>query len=123
MMDIENVAELPWGAAMPARKQSKWLRFIDRYRAYKRLRERHGDLVPQVFAAKFAGVSKQRIGSLCDAGNLVRVYFEGHAFITEDSLVAWARSDRKTGDRYSEMSRRQIWKMSVEASAEIVGKK
>lgn len=121
-MNIEDVAEFPFVEAMPARQLSRWQRFWQQYRVFKDLVKRHGDLVPQVYAAKLGGVSVQRIDQLCLAGNLVRVYWDGHAFITEDSFVAWAKSERRPGTRYDDLTKRQVWKMSTEASREILGK-
>jgi hypothetical protein len=54
-------------------------------------------LMPIAFAAKIAGVSRQRIDDLVERGQVERVVLNGHPFVTEESFIAWAKSERKAG--------------------------
>jgi hypothetical protein len=59
--------------------------------------EGKGTVVPPVLAAKLLGISRQRVWELANDGKLERIEFEGHSFISENSIVALAKTERKAG--------------------------
>jgi hypothetical protein len=59
--------------------------------------EDKGVPVAPVLAAKFLGVSRQRVDELAKLGRLERVVFEDHPFIMESSIRWLMEQDRKAG--------------------------
>lgn len=91
------VCEFPFVEGLPVREKSRIGKAWDIVSHMREAQAQHGLLIPERLAAKLAGVSSQRIGQLALGERLNRVYIDGHPFITEDSLVAWLKSERKTG--------------------------
>jgi hypothetical protein len=54
-------------------------------------------LLPVTFCSALLGVSRQRVYQLMDEGRMERVEVHGQTFITEESLIAWARAEHKNG--------------------------
>ena len=107
------VEEFPFVEGLPKREKSKLAKIVDRFNELRAVVDQKGMLVPQNFAAKIVGVSKQRIDELCKQGRLERVYIDTHAFITESSLIEWGQSERKSGRPLKlPESKREIWKMA-----------
>jgi hypothetical protein len=89
--------EFPFVAELPKREKSKLGSLWDQFGLLKGLIDEKGAMVPPVLAGKLLDVSYQRVWQLVAAGKLERVEFGGHGFITENSIVELARSERKTG--------------------------
>lgn len=89
-------AEFGFVASLPKRERSKLGKMIDRYREFKALANGRM-LLPLPAAAALCSVSRQRLLQLVESGRLEMVAFEGHNYIPEDSLFAWANGDRKPG--------------------------
>jgi hypothetical protein len=89
--------EFPAFADMPKREKSKLAKVWETFQAMSKIVEEKGMLVPQTFAAKVLGISKQRVGVLADAGKIEAIEFNGTRFITEQSLIAHAKTERKAG--------------------------
>ena len=96
MVKVEQF-DMPFVNDLPKREQSRWSKIWTQLCEFKDLTDKHGALLPLPFAAKVAGVSRQRMAELCDNDQVARVYFHGHAYIVEDSFLSWARSERKAG--------------------------
>jgi hypothetical protein len=94
-MDAQ-VAEFGFVESLPKRERSKLGKMIDRYREFKAVANGRM-LLPIQAAAALCAVSRQRLWQLVEEGRLEMVTFEGHNYIPEDSLFAWANSERKTG--------------------------
>lgn len=92
-----TVAEFPFVATLPKREKSRLQTFWEQFEVMKAAMDAHGSLVPATFAARLLGVSKQRVHQLTEAGKLQCIEVNGHSFITEDSMVALAKSERKAG--------------------------
>lgn len=97
MMFEAAVTEFPFVEEMPKREKSKLVKVWDRLVAFKEIQEREGTLLSSRFVASLLDVSQQRVSELMKLGKLVRIDFEGHPFITEASVVAYAKSERKAG--------------------------
>lgn len=91
------VCEFPFVEGLPVREKSRIGKAWDIVVHMREAQAQHGLLIPERLAARLAGVSWQRIEQLSKAERLKCVRIDGHPFITEDSLVAWLKSDRKTG--------------------------
>jgi hypothetical protein len=92
-----TATDFPFVAAMPKREKNRWQKLWDAFKELKAIKAEHGDLVPQKAAAMLLDVSATRIDQLVEAGHLTRKNFMNHVYITENSLVELARSERKNG--------------------------
>lgn len=92
-----QVNDFPFVADLPKREKGKVAKLWD---AFKLLREQtaiHGILVPRPLAAQLLDLSTQRIDQLATAGRLETVVVDGHVYVTEKALLAFAIVERKTG--------------------------
>lgn len=96
MAQIEAI-EFPFVNGLPKREKSRFMTFWDRYCQFVKLSEDKGRLVPAGIAGKILGVSKQRVYDLIKNGSVEAVQFEGHHYLTENSLIAYAKTERKAG--------------------------
>jgi hypothetical protein len=64
------------------------------------------------------GVSRQRVNQLIETGQLESIQFAGHHYITKESLVAYANSERKAGRplKADTMTKAESWKAAVEVA-------
>lgn len=109
--------EFPFVKDLPKREKTKLAKLMDTFNEARALVETRGMLVPLAFASKIVGVSRQRIDELCGAGKLERVYLGEQPFVTEASLIEWARSERKTGRPVKTPEGiREIWKAARESA-------
>jgi hypothetical protein len=95
MSDTATMGEFKFMADMP--KTAKALSVQDQFAAFKASIDKNGFPVPKVVAAKLADVTRARIGGLIKEGKLDVIELDGHSFVTENSLVAYMRSERKAG--------------------------
>lgn len=84
-------------ASLPRREKSAVAVGWERLRELRALVDQRGMLVPATLAAKLVGVTPQRIHDLISSGRLELVQWDGKNYVTEDSLVEFAKSERKTG--------------------------
>lgn len=89
--------EFPFVERMPKREKSKFVRAWDAFKELSRVTEEKGMLIPQSFAAKVLGVSRQRVWDLVQADRLETVEVNGVTWVTENSVIAYAQSERKAG--------------------------
>jgi hypothetical protein len=110
-------------AELPKREQSKLKTLWSRMGEMTALVQKHGDLVPQSFAAHLLGISRQRVDQLALDGRLVRVECHDQRFITANSLVELARTERKTGRPFKmPQGPVECWKASAAAVRDMRGK-
>ena len=92
------LSEFPFVSELPKREQKRVRSVWDVIREFGELQEREGALIPLAVAASALGVSRQRVWQITEEGErLRRVDFEGHAFVTEKSLIEFGRLERKRG--------------------------
>lgn len=96
MVDV-TFSECPFVATLPKREKSKMAKVWERFQELARITEEKGMLVPVPLVAKVLGVSRQRCGELIKLGRLESVEVDGHHFVVEASVVAYAQSERKAG--------------------------
>jgi excisionase family DNA binding protein len=95
---IEECAnEFPFVQGLAKREKGKLLRAWDLFEELSRVVEQEGMLMPQAFAASALGVSRQRVYQLVEAGKLKAVMVGSERFVTGNSVVDFAKSERKTG--------------------------
>jgi hypothetical protein len=124
MMHVAEAIEFPFGEGMQKREKSRLVKVWDRLQELKSIAEEKGAIVPAVFAAKLLGVSKQRIDVLMNDGRLERVDVDAHPFITERSIVEFAKSERKSGRPLKTPStNREMWDASKSAAKEMMRKR
>ena len=118
-----EVKEFPFAAELPKREKGRVARAWDLFVEYQAAIKEHGTLIPFSLAAKVLNVSRQRIGQLCETGQLKAIHCDNHPLVTEASLIAWARSERSQGGRpLKDPGMKEMWKASMEAGRELVGK-
>jgi hypothetical protein len=89
--------EFPFVGALPKREKSKLGKVWDHFAQVRAIVAEKGMLVPQHLVANLLGLSKQRIGQLVDDGRLEGVDVHGTRYITEVSVVAFAKVERRRG--------------------------
>ena len=89
--------EFPFVADMPKREKTRLAKVWDAFAAMRATIAEDGIPVAFKAAATLLEVSPQRVDELCQSGRLKRVEFGGHRYVTEKSLVEFARSERKAG--------------------------
>lgn len=93
----EQVLDFPFVADLPKREQTRLERMWSVFESIRRVSRDKGVLIPKTFAGELAGVCKQRIHQLVEAGVLEEVKMGRVGYVTEESFVRWARSERKSG--------------------------
>jgi uncharacterized protein (UPF0261 family) len=96
-MTTAETANFPFVAELPKREQKKVLSAWDVLAEFQRLTEEHGVLVPPRLVAKCLSVSKQRVHQFMTEGRLQVIDVNGHPFVTKNSVVAFAETERKGG--------------------------
>lgn len=96
-MHIAEVLEFPFVEELPKREKSKLVKIWDQFKALSDAQKEHGILLPAVFVASMLGVSRQRVHTLGQEGRLKVIRIGGQPFITEESTIEYARSERKSG--------------------------
>jgi len=122
MFEVEvDCMEFAFVSALPKREKSKLAKVWDTFNELRAAMASKGDLVPATMAAKCLDISRQRVWELMQAGKLDRVEVDGHVFVTADSVVALAKSERKAGRPFKTPTNyREAWKVSVAAGKEMV---
>lgn len=92
-----EVLEMPFVAELPKREKSKLAKVWDAFDEIARITETEGVLIPQSLAAKLLDVCRQRVFELVEEGRLKAYEVNGVRFVTENSVVAYAKSERKAG--------------------------
>lgn len=90
-------SDFPFVAELPKREKSKVVQLWDAIQDMRRIYETEGLLIPQPLAAKLLGLSRQRVHQLGNEGRLMVVTVNDHPFVTENSVLAYAKSERKAG--------------------------
>jgi hypothetical protein len=94
---MESTPMFPSMVGLPKREKGRVARALDLLQEMKAVVAEKGPLVPPKFAGKILAVSESRVHQLMDAGKLERVEFAEHVFVTESSLIAHAKSERRNG--------------------------
>jgi hypothetical protein len=92
-----TITEFPFVASLPKREKSKLAKAWDTFRALSKIAETEGLPIPQLYAAKVLGISRQRVYALVEEGRLKVVIVNGERFVTENSVIEYAKSERKAG--------------------------
>jgi hypothetical protein len=96
-MNVGATLDFPFVQQLPKREKSRLCNLWDELRELRSLIAEHGALVPQPFAAELLGISHQRVQQLIASGKLIAVPVHTSRFVTENSIVTLAKSERKTG--------------------------
>lgn len=98
-LGVDNVATLdfPFVQELPKREKSKLANLWEALKEANAATREHGALVPTGFAAELLGVSRTRVDQLLEAGKLTAVVVHKTRFVSENSLVAWAKAEHITG--------------------------
>jgi len=115
-----TVSEFPFVAELPKRDRSKVRDIWQGFREFSKSSEERGGPVPVTLAAKLLGISRQRIWVLMEEGKLERLTFEGHAFVSGDSIVAMAKAERKAGRPVKAAGLREVWNESMAGAKELL---
>jgi hypothetical protein len=96
MLEAQTM-DFPFVDELPKRERSKIATLWDRFNELREITEEKGMLLPVPFCASLLGISGQRVHQLLDAGKMERVEVDQAVFVTEKSLVEWARAEHKNG--------------------------
>jgi hypothetical protein len=114
------INEFPFVEGMPKREKSKVAKIWELFAFMKSVSQTEGELVPLTMACKLLDVSRSRIDQFVQDGRLKRVEFDGHVFITENSLVELAKVERVNGRPAKKLTVKELWKASMDASKDLV---
>jgi hypothetical protein len=89
--------DFPFVKELPRREKSTLARLWELVRQMNTVSKTEGQLIPLMLAAKCLGVSRSRIDQLILEGRVRRMDVDGHVFVTENSLVEFAKLERKNG--------------------------
>jgi len=107
------ITEFDFVDKLPKREKSKVAKIWDQFKALSAAQEEHGILLPQVFVASMLGLSRQRVNFLCQEGRLVVVRIGDQPFVTENSTIEYAKSERKAGRPLNTPAGpKEMWKRS-----------
>lgn len=119
-----DVAEFPFTAELPKRERTRLQTLWDNLAEIRAVVESKGMVIPASLAAKVLGVSRQRVFQLIEDGRLENVEMNGHNFVTEASVIQFAKAERKTGRPCKGIQTAgEIWAASEESTRELMGKK
>lgn len=100
-MSAAATTEFPFVNELPKRDRSRFSVAWDKLRLFhaqvSALTAEHGALVPMRLVPPVLNISNQRVCQLCDAGKLHRFEVGDVVFISEASIVALAKTERKAG--------------------------
>lgn len=91
------ITEFPFVAEMPRRDKTRYEKVWDSFQRVKAITDKEGAIWPVMFVAKILGVSNERVHELMKNDRLKRVEVDGHPFVTEVSMLDYAKSERKAG--------------------------
>lgn len=120
MMFDAAITEFPFVDALPKREKSRLARTWELIRVMSAVTEKEGQLVPVMLAAKCLGYSRSSVDDAVLNGHLKRVDIDGHVFITENSIVEFAKKERRMG---RPPMKQVSWVESREIAAAMVAKK
>lgn len=123
-----NVLEFPFTAELPKREKCKVAQVWDRFQELSRITEREGMLIPMAYAAAVLDVSRQRVYQLEQSGKLKVIEVDGQKFVTENSVIEYARGERKAGRPMKVLdgrspSLRECVKVAMQMCREVKAKK
>jgi hypothetical protein len=109
--------EFPAFASLPKREKSKIQKVWDTFQQLSQISKEKGMLMPQTFAAKVLDISKQRVNDLVKNGTLETFDVNGFPFVTEDSVVNYAKTERRSGRPINvPTTSKECWKRAVETA-------
>lgn len=97
-MSDNATMEMPFMASLPRRERKAVSSGWQRLGEMKELAESEkGMPVLVVIAAELLGISRQRVYQIINDGRLEKVEWHGRVYVTEESLIEFAKSERKAG--------------------------
>jgi Helix-turn-helix domain len=97
-VDDVSTLDFPFVSSLPKREKTKVKTLWDSLVEFRALIEQHGPPVSHSLAAKLLGVSRQRVYELCKEGRFIEISSpDGRSVITANSLVEFAKQERKAG--------------------------
>jgi len=114
------ITEFPFVETLPKREKTKLAKLWDHLAAVKRIIDEKGTVLPQHMVADLLDLSRSRIGQLIDDGRLEAVEIHGFRYVTETSVVSFAKEERKNGRPTKPLDNRQLWKSSLSTGRMIV---
>jgi hypothetical protein len=121
-MESDVMNEFPFVAELPKREKSKLRKVWDRLKDFQEFMQKEGECVPPVVAAGLLDVSRQRVHELIQEASLREVRFEGHPYVTVNSIVDHCKSERKAGRPVKEMTMRRAMGISKRMVRQARGK-
>jgi hypothetical protein len=118
-----TINEFPFVEVLPRREKSKVRKVWDLVRQMAEIQKTEGTLVPLMLAGRCLDLSRSRIDDIVNDGRLKRVEIDGHVFITENSLIDFAQTERKYGRPCKlPQTSSEMMKIAQKTSREIIQK-
>lgn len=114
--------EFPFVGSLPRAEKSRLAKLWDHFQDVRAAAAVHGVLLPQHYAATLLGVSKQRVNFLVKEGRLESVDLGGHPYVTEKSMLDYAKAERKVGRPVTVPGVREIFSKSLDSARETASK-
>jgi len=99
-----TVNEFPFVAELPKREKSKVAKAWEFFQELREVVRAHGAVIPLPLAAELVGVSRTRVSQLAHQGRFECVEIHGHLYLTEESVIAFAKSERVNGRHLKAMN-------------------
>ena len=125
LMEQVLASEFPFVEALPKREKSRLRKAWDVFNDLRVLTEQHGTLVPASLVAKILDLSPQRVHDIIQDGRLHRIEVHGHNYISEASVIEFAKTERKAGrpQKMENATAKDCLKVAVEWAKETKQKK
>lgn len=94
---MDTTLDFPFVADLPKREKSVIRTLWDEIGYCCEAQKRFGPVLPETVAAGALGISRQRMNQLVKAGRFETVTMGKRTYVTEDSLRAFAATERKSG--------------------------
>ena len=101
------ISEFPFVESLPKREKSRLRTMWDHVNALIEASEKDGFPIQQAYAARLLGFSRQRMCALVDQGRFRTVEVNGERFVTMNSVMEFAETERKNGRPVDLSLRRQ----------------
>lgn len=101
-------------------RRSRIARVVHLFKCFSAVMDKEGVLIPLMLGAKALDVSRTRMDELVSEGRLKRIEVDGHVFLTENSMVEYAKEERKNGRPLKLIDSQRAWRDSVVGARDMV---
>lgn len=109
--------EFEFAKDTPVKERGRMGKVWDHFQAVKSAVNEKGMIVPQHLVADLFGFSRQRVNELVNLGRFETINIGGVRYITERSVIAFGREERKAGRPPNlPQTKREMWNIARAAT-------